>query len=59
VWAKNRLSRCRSPQVLDDLIAQRQVNHSIVAIQELDLQAVRGEWTDGAFPVAAGWASGP
>ena len=25
----------RSPQVLDDLIAQRQVNHSIVAIQEL------------------------
>jgi len=25
----------RSPQVLDDLIAQRQVNHSTVAIQEL------------------------
>ena len=25
----------RSPQVLDDLIAQRQVNHSAVAIQEL------------------------
>ena len=25
----------RSPQVLDDLVAQRQVNHSIVAIQEL------------------------
>jgi predicted nucleic acid-binding protein len=25
----------RSPQVLDDLIAHRQVNHSIVAIQEL------------------------
>jgi hypothetical protein len=25
----------RSPQVLDDLIAQRQVNHSSVAIQEL------------------------
>jgi len=25
----------RSPQVLDDLIAQRQVNHSIIAIQEL------------------------
>ena len=25
----------RSPQVLDDLIAQRQVNHSVVAIQEL------------------------
>jgi hypothetical protein len=25
----------RSPQVLDDLIAQRQINHSIVAIQEL------------------------
>jgi predicted nucleic acid-binding protein len=25
----------RSPQILDDLIAQRQVNHSIVAIQEL------------------------
>jgi predicted nucleic acid-binding protein len=25
----------RSPQVLDDLIAQRQVNHSIVVIQEL------------------------
>lgn len=25
----------RSPQILDDLIAQRQVNHSTVAIQEL------------------------
>ena len=25
----------RSPEILDDLIAQRQVNHSIVAIQEL------------------------
>jgi hypothetical protein len=25
----------RSPQILDDLIAQRQVNHSSVAIQEL------------------------
>ncbi len=25
----------RSPQVLDDLVAQRQVNHSTVAIQEL------------------------
>jgi hypothetical protein len=25
----------RSPQLLDDLVAQRQVNHSIVAIQEL------------------------
>lgn len=25
----------RSPQVLDDLVAQRQVNHSIVAIHEL------------------------
>jgi len=25
----------RSPQVLDDLIAQRQLNHSIIAIQEL------------------------
>jgi predicted nucleic acid-binding protein len=25
----------RSPRVLDDLIAQRQVNHSVVAIQEL------------------------
>jgi hypothetical protein len=25
----------RSPQVLDDLITQRQVNHSTVAIQEL------------------------
>lgn len=25
----------RSPQIMDDLIAQRQVNHSTVAIQEL------------------------
>jgi len=25
----------RSPQLLDDLVAQRQVNHSTVAIQEL------------------------
>lgn len=25
----------RSPQILDDLIAQRQVNHSTVAVQEL------------------------
>jgi hypothetical protein len=31
----------RSPQILDDLIAQRQVNHSTVAIQELVVREER------------------
>jgi hypothetical protein len=37
-----------SPQVLDDLIAQRQVNHSTVAIQEL-MHTVRTRYAGLVF----------